>query len=241
MRRVAIVQARMTSTRLPGKVLELIGDRPLLAYELDRLRRARHVDEIVIATTTNTDDDPIQALAEREDVRWFRGSEHDVLERFVGAAREAAADLVVRLTADCPLLDPDVTDQVIALAEAATHEVDYVSNVVRRTYPRGLDTEVVRRDTLERVARIATSQPAREHVTYFITTENPDLFVIRGVEQDTNDSDLRWTVDTADDLALVRELHRLAGPMATLRELVTLVRDRPDLTALNRHVEQKKL
>src|SRR6266849_2137746 len=112
-RRVIIVQARMTSTRLPGKVLMNLAGRPMLAQQIRRLKRCREADEIVIATTTNASDDPIITVAEREGVRWFRGSEHDVLSRYVGAAHEARAEVVARITADCPLIDPEQTDAVI--------------------------------------------------------------------------------------------------------------------------------
>src|SRR5687767_7584473 len=140
MKVVIVVQARMTSTRLPGKVLMDVSGRPMLAWQIERLQRCA-AQEIVLATTSNAADDPVVELAARLGIRSFRGSEHDVLARFVGAARQAHADVVVRVTADCPLLDPAITDRVINELLEHRGECDYASNVLRRTYPRGLDVE----------------------------------------------------------------------------------------------------
>src|SRR5437870_2467480 len=144
----------MTSSRLPGKVLMDLEGRPMLAQQVRRVRCCQHVDAVVVATTVNAVDDSVADLAQRERVGCFRGSEHDVLERFVGAARDARADLIVRLTADCPLADPEVIDRVVAELEDASGEYDYASNVLERTYPRGLDTEAMFRDVLERTHRM---------------------------------------------------------------------------------------
>ena len=212
MRVVAIVQARMTSRRLPGKVLMDLAGAPLLAQELRRLRRAETIDDIVVATTVNETDDPVADLAAAEGVRVFRGDEHDVLGRYLGAAAEAHSDVVVRITADCPLIDPAVVDRVVRALEP---DVDYASNVVTRTFPRGLDCEALHRDTLERVGRQATSAPAREHVTWLINEERPQLFVRRSVTDEQDNSDLSWTVDEPADLELVRRLYERLGLAAS--------------------------
>ncbi|CAN5918966.1 glycosyltransferase family protein [soil metagenome] len=241
MKRVAIVQARMTSQRLPGKILVDVAGKPMLSQELARLRRAKNLDAIVIATTTNASDDPVVDLARHEGVQSFRGDEHDVLGRFVGAAKASNADIVVRITGDCPLIDPEVVDRVIARACDVDDRCDYASNTIERTYPRGLDTEALHVDVLERIARLATSQPAREHVTYFLHRERPEKFEIRQVTRDGDATDLRWTVDTDDDLALIRRLFtEHDGANANCEQLIAAVRARPDLVALNDHVEQKK-
>jgi len=238
MRVVAIVQARTGSTRLPGKVLaDLAGD-TMLARVVGRLRAARTIDTIVIATSIHAADDTVVREAGRLGVGVHRGSEDDVLDRFLGAARTYRADVIVRATADCPLLDPGVVDQVV---HALDRGVDYASNTHVRTYPRGLDIEAFHRDTLERIARLGTSVAAREHVTAFVM-ERPELFAVRRVEAGHDDSDLRWTVDTADDLALVRELYELGDlgrHLVPYRELVAVVRARPELTSQNAHVAQK--
>ncbi len=232
----------MTSTRLPGKVVMDLAGRPLLERELERLERCELADDVVLAVTTNPDDEPLIELARRRGVRWHRGSEHDVLARYVAAAREAAADLVVRVTSDCPLIDPEETDAVIAALQERRESCDYASNRLEPHLPRGLDTEALWRDALERTDRLATSAPAREHVTWFCYAERPDLFELHSVRRPYDAHDLRWTVDTADDLAMVRRLYDdlgLADRPLPLGDVIAYVREHPDVAAMNRHVEQK--
>jgi spore coat polysaccharide biosynthesis protein SpsF len=240
MRRVVvIVQARMTSARLPGKVLMDLAGRPMLERQLERLGRCERADEIVLATTVNATDDPLADLAARLELRCHRGSEHDVLDRYVGAARTADADAVVRVTADCPLIDPVETDLVI---EALAPGVDYAANIVERDLPRGLDVEALWRDTLDRVDRMATSAPAREHVTYFINAERPELFERCAVRRPFAAADLRWTVDTPEDLELVRRLYDelgLAERPLPLADVIAHVRAHPELAVINANVAQK--
>src|SRR4051794_26344537 len=207
MRTVGLVQARMGSTRLPGKVLMDLGGRPLLAQMLGRLRRARRLDEVVVATSELAGDDAVAALAEAEGVRAVRGDERDVLGRMLVTARATGADVVVRVTADCPLIDPEVVDRVVGELVDHPQSADYASNILRRTYPRGLDTEALWTDVLARAARLGTSPEAREHVTWFVYHERPDLFLLRSVEDgDAGLAELDWSVDTAADLELVRRL-----------------------------------
>lgn len=240
MSRVAVVQARMTSTRLPGKVLMDLGGAPMLERQLARLARCRALDEVVLAVTVNADDDPLVALADRLGLRWHRGSEDDVLARYAGAAREADASVVVRVTSDCPLIDPGEVDAVVA---ALGDDVDYAANVLEpRRLPRGLDCEALWRDVLERTARMATSRPAREHVTWFVREERPDLFAIARVEGSVDAPDLRWTVDTPADLELVRRLYAdlgLAERDVPLAEVVAHVRAHPEIAAINGGIAQK--
>ncbi len=159
-----------------------------------------------------------------------------MLSRYVGATRECGADVVVRITSDCPLLDPAVIDRVVG---ALTRSRDYASNTHVRTYPRGLDVEAFHAGTLERIARLATSQAAHEHVTAFVM-ERPALFSVRHVfAANADDSDLRWTVDTAEDLALVRELYARFAQIMPYQALVAAVRADPELAAVNSHVVQK--
>ena len=243
MRRVAILQARMTSERLPGKVLAEVAGRPMIEHQLRRLERCERVDELVVATTTNADDDPLAELCARLGVRAFRGSEHDVLSRYTGAAREADADLVVRLTSDCPLAVASEVDVVVRELEERRTSCDYASNGLEPTLPRGLDAEALWRDVLERADRMATSKPAREHVTWFVYSERPDLFTLHAVRRHYDAADLRWTVDTDADLAMVRRLYDelgLAERDVPLDELIAYVRANPDIAAMNAHVEQKK-
>jgi spore coat polysaccharide biosynthesis protein SpsF len=227
MRTVAIVQARSTSTRLKGKVLMKIAGEPLLAQELRRLRRARLIDEIVVATTKNAGDNALVKIADSEGARWFRGSEFDVLGRYVTAAKEAEAELIVRVTADCPLIDPSVVDDVISSIAEHPGDIDYASNVIKRTYPYGLDVEALFFDTLSRLDRLGISDAAREHVTWFLRHERPEIFLIRSITDFEDNSDLRWTVDTQADLEVVRRLYDeldLASSPHGFREVVAHVR-----------------
>src|SRR5439155_7386715 len=159
----------------------------------------------------------IVELARREGVAWFRGSEHDVLARFVGAARQARADVVVRVTADCPLIDPEVTDRVIRELVDHSGDCDYASNVLQRTYPRGLDVEAFFTDVLLRMDRLGRSGAAREHVTLVARSELPHLFLSRTVVDSENNADLRWTVDYPADLVLI---HALYGALPLDRRVV---------------------
>ncbi|MSP59285.1 MAG: acylneuraminate cytidylyltransferase [Myxococcales bacterium] len=239
MKRVVIIQARMTSTRLPGKVLRDLAGRPMLAQQIARLRRCQAIDALCLATTINATDDPVAALGAEEGVTVHRGDEHDVLARYLGAAAQCQADVVVRITADCPLIDPAILDAVVATLLATP--CDYASNTLTRTYPRGLDVEAFHVDVLRRMARLATSPMAREHVTYFLHRERPELFLHRELTDTTDNSDLRWTVDTEDDLALVRRIYQEAGlpdRFGAYPDLVALVRRSKELSALNAHVRQ---
>ncbi len=232
MRRVIIVQARMNSTRLPGKVLMDIAGQPMLAQQLRRLQQCTLIDDIVVATTASIADDPVAELAQRERVGCFRGSEEDVLARYVGAAREAKADMVIRLTADCPLIDPQVTDYVVRELTDHAMECDYASNVLHRTYPRGLDVEAFFFDTLLRIDRFAQSATSREHVTVVPRSERPELFLCRSVEDIQDNADLRWTVDTSADLVFVQELYErlsLSTRTVSYPEILDYVRDHIDL------------
>jgi len=222
---VAILQARMTSTRLPGKVLMDLEGSPMIEHELDALGRARSLDGIVLATSENVTDDPLIELADRLGIRWFRGSEHDVLGRYAGATRAAGADAVVRVTGDCPLLDPDVVDRVVG---ALDREADYASNVLERTFPVGLDVEALHADVLLRLHRLARSPEAREHVTWFLREERPELFVRRSVVDEEDNSDLRLAVDTREDLEAVRGLARglrLGDRSVSYRDVVAFARE----------------
>lgn len=236
---VAIVQARMNATRLPGKPLKKILQRPLLSYELERLRRAKTIDEIVVATTTSPQDDQIVELCHHERIPIFRGSEENVLERYLKAAKEHRAEVVVRITGDCPLIDPEVVDRVINFY--FENEYDYVSNTRKLTYPRGLDVEVFPVNLLERIAGQATRQPEREHVTLYFY-EHPELFKLGNVACETDESKHRWTVDTEEDFQLISRIIESLypkNPQFGMRDVLKLLQQHPDWVALNAHIKQK--
>jgi spore coat polysaccharide biosynthesis protein SpsF len=232
MKCVLIVQARMTSSRLPGKVLADVAGRPMLQQQLARLACCRLVDEIVVATTRNASDDPVAALAEAREVSSYRGDEDDVLLRMLGAAEQARADVVVRITGDCPLIDPGVVDRVIAALLEHTATCDYASNVVERTFPRGLDAEAFFMDTLRRCDRMATTKRQREHVTLLPRVDRKELFVSRHVTDPVDRSNLRWTVDTEKDLEMVRAIYEgmgLGDRVAGYQEILEFLDAHPEL------------
>jgi spore coat polysaccharide biosynthesis protein SpsF len=236
MRRVIIVQARMGSTRLPGKVMKEVAGRPMLAQQIKRLKQCTAADDLMIATTDLPPDDIIMELARKLDVGCFRGSEQDVLGRYVGAARQAQAEVVVRVTADCPLIDSEVIDRVIRELTDHAGECDYASNVIRRTYPQGLDVEAMFWDTLLRLDRLSRAPVDREHVTV-LPRARPDLFLCRSIEDDRDNADLRWTVDTEIDLQVIRALFGaldLAKNPLPYRQVIAYVRAHPELAGLNK-------
>lgn len=229
MKTVAIIQARMASTRLPGKVLADISGRPMIHHVAERARRARLVDEVVIATSTSVTDEPLVAYCHQQGIACERGSEQDVLDRYYEVARAHGADAVVRLTADCPLLDADVIDRVVNLFLSGDR--DYVTNTLRPTYPDGLDVEVFSFSALARAWREAVRLADREHVTPFIRTSG--LFRLGNVEHDPDLSpcNYRWTVDEPEDLEFVRGVFAaLAGrKVFGLGDVLELLDRRPDL------------
>lgn len=203
---VAVVQARMGSTRLPGKVLMDLGGRPMLAHVLERAAAIPGVDAVCLATTSRSEDRALFGLGLSLGAAIVAHDEHDVLARYLYAARHCKADVIVRITADCPLLDPEISAAVLRRYRdmAAICGVRYCSNTIpTRTYPDGLDTEVFSREALERAAAEATDPADREHVTPWMRRR---LMVV-GLEQGVDLSALRWTVDTAEDLERVRRIY----------------------------------
>lgn len=201
---VAVVQARMTSTRLPGKVLEPIAGYPALELELERLTRATQPAEVVVATSVDPSDDPIEDLGRARGLRVVRGPLADVLERYRLASEQTAADAVVRLTGDCPLIDPAVVDECVRRWREG--DAEYVANVIEpRTYPVGMDTEVISVAALRTAADEASDPYDREHVTPFVRSR-PERFPQVAVRHQPSLGAVRLTLDTPDDLAFLREL-----------------------------------
>lgn len=244
MKTVAIVQARMGSTRLPGKVLRVLGNATVLAHVVRRVQRASGIDEVVIATTELPQDDAIVEAGRALGVSVFRGSVDDVLSRYYLAAKQAGADVIVRITSDCPLLDPDLLQAMIARFQAMQRSgirVDYLSNTLTRTFPRGLDVEVFTFAALERAGREARDAAEREHVTPYIW-RNPQAFKIEQHKSAVDASRNRWTLDTEDDWQLLQRIFaRLGGcrDYFTTREVFELLVKEPELAAINSHVAQK--
>ena len=233
---LAIVQARLGSTRLPGKALLPVVNQPMLAHVIVRTLAVPGVAQVVLATTVSPEDDGLEQVAASLGVPTVRGSVDDVLDRFHSALRAYPADAIVRITADCPLLDPEVSGLVVADYVAHREDADYVSNVEPPTYPDGLDTEIVSAAALDRAWREARLRSDREHVTTFIRARRHG-FRLRNVEYPGADlSGHRWTVDEPRDLEFVRAIYgELAanGRMFGMNEVLALLERRPALSALN--------
>jgi len=240
MKTVAIIQARMGSTRLPGKVMMDLGGRSILAWVVGRARRAQTLDDVIVATTTLDRDDVIVAECSALGVLVFRGSEDDVLDRYYRASEFCDADVVVRITADCPLIDPEVIDAVVS--GYRDHQADYASNILERRFPRGLDVEVFSRAVLEDAWAHDDSAQGREHVTPYLYL-NPGAFTLHSVEFAKDQSRLRWTVDTTEDLEVVRGIVAALGNRDDFgwQEALAVVEENPVLATSNRHVQQKAL
>lgn len=241
---VAIIQARMGASRLPGKVLLDIAGKPMLAWVTTRVRLAKKIDEIVVATTTDAADDAIVGYCQSSGIEVFRGSAFDVLDRYYQAARHFKADLIVRLTADCPLLDPGLIDAVVA--ELQTKGLDFATNRLpppwKRTFPMGLDVEVCRFSALERAWKEASDSFEREHVMpYLYDVEG--RFKISVLHADGEYGSQRWTVDTPEDLTVVRRVYEHFKNKKAFgwKDVLDYFMQHPELAKINAGVSQKTL
>lgn len=227
---LAILQARLSSTRLPGKVLMPLFGKPMLERQIERIRRAQTLSRIVVATSTESSDDPLAALCQEIGIACFRGSLNDVLDRFYHAASGPGVEHVVRLTGDCPLADWSVIDRAVSTCLSGAY--DYVSNGMEPTFPDGLDVEVMRFSVLEEAWREARLPSEREHVTPFIYN-NPQRYRLFNIVNDVDLSALRWTVDEAQDLRFVEAVYAAlypANPAFTMRDVLTLLHTRRDIS-----------
>jgi len=226
---LGILQARMTSSRLPGKVLEPIEGMPMIGRQIERLRRSDLLDGLVVATSVDPSDDRLVAYVESLGIPVVRGSLDDVLGRFIGVLDEFSPEVVVRLTADCPLVSSSVVDRVIS---AFGPDVDYVSNTLEPTWPDGVDVEVVRASALRWVAEHSDDPHEHEHVTLGVY-RRPDRFRCANVAGDVDLSSLRWTVDNAEDLAFVRSIYAKLLPVNDhfdVHDVLELLESQPSLS-----------
>jgi len=240
MKIIGMIQARMGSTRLPGKVLMDIAGETVLARVVKRVRLSKSIDHVEIATTVSSADDKIVDEARRLDVPIFRGSQEDVLDRYWQACHKCGAKAVVRITADCPVIDADLIDETVR--EFLSQRADYASNGLKPSYPRGLDVEVFTVLALDRAWKNAKKRYEREHVTpYFY--EHPNLFRLASVENEVDYSHHRWTLDTPEDLKLIRAIYLHFAGQYNFRwtEILRLVEQQPALAVINAHVRQKEL
>lgn len=236
---VAAIQARMGSTRLPGKVLRSIGGRPVIERIAERLTRCSEIDGIVVATSVEPRDDAVAALAGRLGLACVRGSEADLIERLGRVVADTEAEALVRITADCPLVDPSLVDRVVAVWRHSRNALDYVSNVCPPTYPDGLDVEVLSRSALARLDAEVDAPRFRESLTAYIW-EHADDFRVDNVAHPTSLRGLRWTLDHPEDLAFVEAVYaELGGDDAAfgMTDVLGLLERRPELREINRHLE----
>jgi spore coat polysaccharide biosynthesis protein SpsF len=239
---VCIIQARMAASRLPGKVLKDLGGQPVLAWVVKRARRAERIDEVVVATTIEPEDDEVEAFCHERGYPVYRGSMHDVLDRYYKTARLYTADVIVRVTADCPFIDPGMLDANIQTFLEADPPLDFATNrlPMDRTVPIGLDTEICTFVALETAWKEAREPHHREHVMpYFY--EHPERFNTLHIRHDPDYGHLRWTVDVPEDLELLRRIvaHFKDRDDFSWEEILALVEANPELTKINADVQHK--
>lgn len=234
----------MGSTRLPGKVLKTLAGKAVLEHVIERASRIEGIDRVVIATTTGREDDALVQFVQNTPAGVFRGSEDDVLSRYYLAAKENKADVIMRITSDCPMISPKVSGEVLSLFLKNISNWDYASNVPdhHRSFPRGLDTEVFSFAALERANAEATAQPDREHVTPFIRRETP-ADKMGELLNDQDFSQYRWTLDTDEDYELLSNLVDCLypeNPQYEWEDALSLLEKHPEWSSINAHIDQKK-
>lgn len=235
-----IIQARMGSTRLPGKVMLKLGQNSILAHVIKRAQSIKSINKVIVATTNKPEDDIIEKEALLKGAHLYRGSESNVLERYYLAGKTFDLDIVIRITADCPLLDPTISGQI--LDRVILNNYDYSSNSLVTSFPRGLETEVFTFSALEQAYLQATMEYELEHVTPFIY-QNPQLFHINSFENKTDYSYHRWTLDTEDDWILIQRIHSLIKDQDNYSwsKILNIVNKNRSLQEINAHVRQKEL
>lgn len=234
---IATIQVRMGSTRLPQKALKKILGKPMLWHLINRVKKANLVDKIVIATTTNEEDKTIINFAKENGIDYYAGSENDIVDRLYKTAKKFNAEAIVRVTGDCPLIEPRIIDKEIEYYIKNRDGIDYISNVhPRRTYPDGLDTEIYPFKTLERMWKEIKDPFLREWICTYII-ENSDKFRAANIENEENLSLMRWTVDYKEDLEFVREIYNKLykhDKVFHMEEILKLLRQNPRLMEINK-------
>lgn len=241
MKIVATIEARMTSSRLPGKVILDVMGKPMISYLISRLKNVPSINEIVIATTTNPADDELERIATELQVKCFRGSENDVMGRVIGAAELCNADIIVEITGDCPIIDPQIIEQAIRVFKF--NNADYVSNAHIRSYPDGMDVQVFRLETLKRSAELTNDDLDHEHVTLHIRN-HPELFSHIHLIAPPKDywPELGLTLDEADDYILLKKIIEYFGSNNSLfscSEVIKLLHNKPEWVKINEKVKRK--
>jgi spore coat polysaccharide biosynthesis protein SpsF len=244
MKTVAIIQARMGSSRLPGKVMLDLCGKTVLAHVIERVKAGGV--EVIVATSDKLVDDVVAAEAKKNGAKVFRGSEDDVLSRYYYAARQAGAELIVRVTGDCPLYDGRLLADMLKYYKGEAKNCDFLANTMERRFPRGLDTEILTFEALEKCFNGAKEAFQREHVTTYIY-QNPGLFKIRHYRRQPDLSHLRWTLDTIEDWQMIKSVYAALyrpgskNPIFSTAKVVNYLAQHPEIAKLNAHIEQKQL
>jgi len=243
MKIAAIIQARVTSTRLPNKVLMDIEGKPLLWYVINRLKSSKQLNDIILAIPDTKENDILEKFAGENNLKYFRGNEENVLSRYYGAAKKFGVDIIVRITSDNPLIDPKIVD--LTIEKHLNSVADYTSNGLERSFPRGLDTEVFSFEVLEKSFKNAKEDYQREHVTPYIY-DHPEVFKLQNVlaEGKLRRPELRWTVDTKEDFELIKKIYKQLyrpGKIFYSGEVIDLLDKEPELIKINVHIKQKTL
>ena len=236
---VAIIQVRMTSTRLPGKVLMDIEGKPMIWHVINRLKFSKELDDVILAISNKRESDILEKFAKNNSIKYFRESEEDVLLRYYKTAKKFKVDVIVRITSDCPLIDPKIIDMVIQ--KYLNSGTDYASNTLERTFPKGLDVEVLNFNTLEESYQKAKEYYEREHVTPYIY-KNPKKFRLINVKNKNNLSYMRWVVDEKKDLEFIREIYKkiyLKKKIFYMKDIAAILGKYPKLMKINEKVKQK--
>lgn len=228
-----IIQARMGSTRLPGKVLKLVDDKnPSLYYTINQLKNCKNIEKIIVATTTKDDDDVIVEHLKKLNIEYFRGSPTDVLDRYYNCAKKFSLNTIIRITADCPLIDPEIVDRGISIFVSGQY--DYVTNTFPRTFPDGNETEIFSFNALQTAWKNAILPSEREHVTPYLRNQK-EKFRIKNFENSQNISNLRWTMDLQEDLILIRTIiSRVDKRPIHLADILELFKKNPELIEINK-------
>ncbi|MEG8947856.1 glycosyltransferase family protein [Rosettibacter firmus] len=241
----AIIQARVGSTRLPNKIFKEVCGKPILWHVVNRVSKSKIINNIIVATTNLKDDDVTENFCKENNILYHRGSSEDVLSRYYEAAQKFNGDLILRITSDCPLIDPKIIDKMLAefLILYEKEKLDYMSNSIVRTFPRGLDTEIFPLSVLEKVHFEAKEKYEREHVTPYIY-QHPEIFKIKNYANEIDYSYYRWTLDTAEDLELIKIIYESLynkKEIFLFDDILKLFNERPELIEINRNVKQKQL
>ncbi len=230
-----IIQARMGSSRLPGKVLKkLTDDKSNLDFLINQLSFSKLIDKIIIATTTFDEDDIIEKYCKNNNLEYFRGNSKDVLDRYYNCAKKFSVDKILRITSDCPLIDPEIIDKIISEFELDNY--DYVTNTLLRTYPVGTDVEIFSFDSLEKSWKNAILPSEREHVTQFIKNRKMN-FKTKNVEYEKDLSNLRWTLDRKEDLLLIKTIiSKIKKEPILMDDILSLLNREPKLIKINENI-----